>query len=388
MTRLGQAAYLGLAVLLATIAWQALNVTVLYQGHWSGLFWAGTVKAQPPELPPVYQHHDRGFDAQFYRLIAHRPFPRAADRPYFDDQRYRYGRPLVPWLAYALGAGQDHWIDTAYVAVIDLGIAISVVLLWWLTPALPRYHALIAGMLLPSTIGAADRMMPDVYLVLFVLAALVADRFTHRRVACLWICCLLAGLTKEYGVLLAAGLCLHALMRARWLKTALLAASQLPVLVWQVYLWAATPPSKIALSSIRGIRIPVLAQVVRLFEPRHPASLASWQLFWLQATDALSLILVTAMLLGFAVVALRTRHVPRASRYVLGAFSTFLLACTFLQDPYVYIRIVAVPIAGFAVWLLPRRPWATVMVLALLSSGMWFGAAIFRLLGGLPIGSL
>ncbi len=100
----------GLALLL-TAAWIAFQGAYVYDGAWRGLVRASSefslpeaLRADLPLLPV-----GRGYDGQFYRVIAHDPWPPFSLDPSMDAPSVRRQRIPVPALARVLAAGQAAW---------------------------------------------------------------------------------------------------------------------------------------------------------------------------------------------------------------------------------------------------------------------------------------
>jgi hypothetical protein len=227
-------------VLLAFL-WQLSLVHLVFGGNWTALFCAGDQFSRPPEIAE-YEYvfkNSAGYDGQFYQLIAHDPLlTRHYDR-FIDAPRLRCRRILIPGLAYVLGAGQDVWIDWAYLVVCWLAIGIGTFCLAELAAAdgRSRFWGLLF-LVTPATLIAIERMTVDIGITALCLAALLAARRQSWRL--LWITLAAASLCKETG-LIAIFAAVIWLMRQQKNRLALaIAASVLPALAWYAYVHSHT----------------------------------------------------------------------------------------------------------------------------------------------------
>jgi hypothetical protein len=218
------------------LVWQFLNVRYNHQGNWTALFLAGHNFPPPPNLAPgTYQVPGSGYDGQFYRYVAHDPLLRHGTQQYLDGPTQRYRRILVPALAFVLAAGQQPWIDGAYIAVIAIFVLAGA---YWLSRwcVLHRYHPAwgLAFLLVPATLISMDRMTVDVALTsLTVAAAYYWETESWPR---LYGVLVLACLTRETGILLVAGCCIFEFFHKRFARAVIWASSALPMLAWYLFL--------------------------------------------------------------------------------------------------------------------------------------------------------
>src|ERR1044072_1877409 len=111
---------------LLVFSWTVAWIHYVFGGNWTAVFYTGADLRVPPDLDAqTYRVPKVGYDGQFYRCLAHDPFLRKGYGSYVDSPRLRFGRILVPFLAWLLGAGQSRWIDGAYVAVRMLFLALG-----------------------------------------------------------------------------------------------------------------------------------------------------------------------------------------------------------------------------------------------------------------------
>ena len=250
--------YVGLAAVAVALGFQALTVRYNYGGDWTALFCVGDRFAQPPELTRPYRFRESwGYDGQSCRLIAHDPFLRRGFYRYLDNPRHRYSRILVPVIAWAVGLGQDRFVDTAYIATIAGWIFAGT---YWLALLSHRFgYSPTWGLLFvmaPATLVGIDRLTVDV-----ALAALCVAFVVLRPGSAGWLLALAAAaLCRETGFLLIAAGC-FSFLRERRLTTALItAATGLPALIWILWTRAHLPASH---TSWTGV-IPLAGYFTRL----------------------------------------------------------------------------------------------------------------------------
>lgn len=226
-----------------TLLWWALTVHYTFKGNWTALYCTGEKWSVPAELASenVYQFAgSTGFDGQFYHYIAHDPLLQRGLWKHIDAARLRYRRILAPGVAYLLAGGQDRYIDAAY-----LGVVLGFIFLgaWWLSRwGDVRFGQPAWGLgfaLAPAVLISIDRLTVD-----GVLAALCVGFVIYARGEGTWrlyAVLILAGLTRETGLLLALACSAAALVRREWLRAALLSAIMLPALAWYAYVQRHTP---------------------------------------------------------------------------------------------------------------------------------------------------
>jgi hypothetical protein len=219
--------------MLAAGCWQAATVHFNYGGNWTGLFCTGSLERIPPEFSAgTYVFPDsHGYDGQFYRYMAHDPWFQRGLWRYQDSPMLRSRRILLPALAWLLAAGQDRFIDAAYVILILLSVFAGS---YWLG----RYAVLhgrhpawgLAFLAVPATLISIDRLTVDV--ALLALCAGFAWYVKKGSLAGLCIVLALAGLTRETGFLLVAACVLCAMLRRQWRRALLFSATCAPALAW------------------------------------------------------------------------------------------------------------------------------------------------------------
>ena len=263
-------AALGLAAAAAVLTWQELTIRYHYQGNQTGLFCTGSKQRIPPQLRNgtyVFQN-SYGYDAQFYRYAAHDLFLKKGLAGFVDDARLRYGRILLPLIAWGAAGGQERLIDQTYQLTVTVFCGMGV---YWtcayltLAGCAPWWGLLF--ILLPATLASVDRMLVD-----GALCALFAGSLYYLRLGrfrAVYIITLLAPLVRETGFLLLAGVLLAALAERQWRRMLVFSTAATPALLWSWYVTAHTAPSQVY--GIFGR--PVFGLFVRLFTLRaDPAS--------------------------------------------------------------------------------------------------------------------
>jgi len=263
-------AALGLAAAAAVLTWQELTIRYHYQGNQTALFCTGSKQRIPPQFRNgtyVFQN-SYGYDAQFYRYAAHDLFLKKGLAGFVDDARLRYGRILLPLIAWGAAGGQERLIDKTYQLTVTVFCGLGV---YWtcayltLAGCAPWWGLLF--ILLPATLASVDRMLVD-----GALCALFAGSLYYLRLGrfrAVYIITLLAPLVRETGFLLLAGVLLAALAERQWRRMLVFSTAATPALLWSWYVTAQTAPSQVY--GIFGR--PVFGLFVRLFTLRaDPAS--------------------------------------------------------------------------------------------------------------------
>ena len=240
----------GAAAALLVLLAQGSTVHLNYGGDWTALFVTGSDRQLPAHVPAPYRRAGtRGYDGQFYRVLAYDPLLERTAPDVFDAPRLRGRRILVPALARLLALGSDRWTDPAYIAVILLFVGLGV---GW-TAAYARSVGFpaawgLAFLLLPATPVSAERLTVDVALA--ALCAGLAWSLRHERfgLACLFAA--LAPLVRETGLVLPAALALWNLSGKHWRNAVLAACAALPFLAWAVHVEMSLPSDGVRFTSI------------------------------------------------------------------------------------------------------------------------------------------
>jgi hypothetical protein len=255
-----------LAAAALALAWQALTVRYCYGGNWTGLFCVGALFKPPPAAlagENLYKFpNSYGYDGQLYHYMAHDPFLLRGFQSSLDSPRFRYRRMLMPAAAWLLAAGQDRFVDAAYVVVGLLAVFLGA---WWVALLAREYGRNpawgLAFLLLPAVTVSLDRMTVD-----GALAAVVAGvaYFLRRgRWGAVVLLCAAAGLVRESGCLLAAGIVVWLLSRREFRRAGLVACSLLPTAAWYLYISSRTVAEPVDLLS----PIPFVGLVQRVLTP-------------------------------------------------------------------------------------------------------------------------
>ena len=228
---------------LAVFAWQALVVHYNYSGNWTGLYCIGDRFPQPPGFPErLWLFHDTfGYDGQWYHLIAHDPWQKRGLDRFIDSPRMRYHRILLPGLAWVLAAGQDRYIDAAYLALVLLSVFLGS--LWLVRYA--EMHGLtpwigLAFLLAPAVLVAVDRLVSD-----GVVACLCVGFVLFLQAAPGWplyLVLLAAPLVRDTGLVLLAGYVGSLLLERQFRRAAVFATAALPAMVWVTMVSTRTAP--------------------------------------------------------------------------------------------------------------------------------------------------
>ncbi len=226
---------------LLVFAWTAARIHYACGGNWTAVFCTGTTFRVPPDLAAgTYRFPGAGYDGQFYRYLAHDPSFEKGYSRYVDAPQLRFRRVLVPLAAWLAGFGQRRWIDGAYIAVELLFLALGVY--WCARLLVRRGRSPFWGLLfviVPATVASSDRMLVDGPLTAFFAGFwLYCEEERWSRV---WVLAMLAALTRETGLLLAAALVTDRLLHRDWRRAAWFASSGIPAVAWYAWLAARLP---------------------------------------------------------------------------------------------------------------------------------------------------
>ena len=351
-------AALGLAAAAAVLTWQELTIRYHYQGNQTALFCTGSKQRIPPQLRNgtyVFQN-SYGYDAQFYRYAAHDLFLKKGLAGFVDDARLRYGRILLPLIAWGAAGGQERLIDKTYQLTVTVFCGLGV---YWtcayLTLAGCSAWWALLFILLPATLASVDRMLVD-----GALCALFAGYLYYLRLGrfrAVYIITLLAPLVRETGFLLLAGVLLAALAERQWRRMLVFSTAATPALLWSWYVTAHTAPSQVY--GIFGR--PVFGLFVRLFTLRaDPASG-----FVRPVILTVDFLAMAGFILCLAMAAkwIWSRKEERlaASSITVGCFVLLglLLGSPFqLLDAYGYARPISPVLLWVALQSVVRKTWA------------------------------
>jgi hypothetical protein len=359
-------AYALLAVTLGW-CWQATLVYSLYGGNWTGLFYQGT----QPKLPDdaVFAHtyvfpDDLGYDGEYYRIVAHDPLFTRGWYRYIDFPSMRYRRILVPALAWLLAFGQQRYIDGAYFAVILLFLFLGV---YWLG----RYAALfgrnpawgLAFLLAPATLSGLERATIDIALGAVTIGFALYLRNRSRPLLLLMVL-VMAGVSRETGLLLIFACVGAALARKDRYQFLKYSATVLPALAWYGYVWL-----RVGSGRNPDLSAPLAALWKNIFH--HDTSYIKHGLIIIQLTYYLA---VLGVLLAFVLVIL---HISAYAKSPEGlALLGFTLLAIFVEPPgmfgqvYAFGRLLTPLLVLLGLEYFSTGDWRTIVPLCMVSPGM------------------
>jgi hypothetical protein len=218
-------------------AWQALTVHYNRGGKWSALFLTGSRFPVPPALATenLYVFPDSaGYDGQMYHYVAHDPLLRNGFGKYIDSAQLRYRRILLPAFAFLLAGGRQAAIDGCFIACNLLFLFFGA---WWLS----RYFVLsglspawsILFVATPAAVTSLDRLTVDLSLTALAMGFAYLAKIESRWR--LYAVLVLAGLSRETGLVLIAAYCASQLARHRFLQAMLYSTAGLPTALWYLY---------------------------------------------------------------------------------------------------------------------------------------------------------
>jgi hypothetical protein len=218
-------------------AWQALTVHYNRDGNWTALFLTGSRFPVPPALATenLYVFPDSaGYDGQMYHYVAHDPLLRHGLQTFVDSARLRYRRILLPASAFLMAGGRQTAIDGCFIASNLLFLFFGA---WWvaryfeLSGLSPMWAILFA--LTPSAVTSLDRLTVDLSLTALAMGFAYYAKIESRRG--LYTVLVLAGLSRETGLILIAAYCLSRFAQRRFLQAFLFATAGLPTVLWYAY---------------------------------------------------------------------------------------------------------------------------------------------------------
>ena len=226
--------------------WQFATVNYNYSGNWTALFRTTEGRPQPPQIAEKLYTFSPGssFDGQFYHYIAHDPLFRRGMARYVDLPRLRYGRILVPALAYLSAMGQDRGIDIAYFAMLLLSVFIGT---YWLCELAGELNVHPAwGMcfaLIPSVIMSANLATIDAPLT--ALCVGFALHLRRNTTLALYAILALAPLVRESGMLLIIGYLIALAVRRDYFRAAIASSAAIPCIAWSIFVMYNTRPDRL-----------------------------------------------------------------------------------------------------------------------------------------------
>ena len=355
--------HVALLCTLAAFAWQWLLVTGYFQGHWSGLFLAGSQFPLPPSVQEERTFvwpNSPGYDGQFYHMIAHDPLDLHGTDRFIDAPHVRYSRILLPGLSYVLGFSR--WVDGAYfgleLASVFLGVVFLAALardagrsVWW-GAAFP---------ILPPVFMSLERGLVDLPLCALTVAALWSAQRNNSR-AC-WLALAASGLVRDMGLVACAAFALVAVRRGRPKSAAAWALATAPALAWNAYVMLFIPrgtPAPVSLS------YPLYAVVQALGHfTEYP--FGSTITAVLHVSDRLA---VVGILLAFALgawIGIRGTNRVTAVALTFAVFGLIAASSPVMEysDPYSYCRQNGPLLLALLIAAIQSGRWALLLPLAL-----------------------
>ncbi len=234
-----------LACVVLGFGWEFSTVNSNYDGNWTSLFCTGSAFPPPPALAAerIYLFpRSTGYDGQFYHYVAHDPLYRTEIGRAIPDPAIRYGRILLPALAWLAALGNQHWIDRAYIAcnLFFLGLG-AWLLARWLVWRKANPALAILYVLAPAALIALDRLTVDLAFTSLCLAFLLYVR--EKDDAKLYVTLVLAALCRDTGAVLVAACTLDQWIAHRFRRGLCFATAILPAVAWSIYVRLHMPPS-------------------------------------------------------------------------------------------------------------------------------------------------
>src|SRR5215831_17517299 len=185
------------AVLTVVAGWQAATVYANDGGDWSALFYTGDFMRLPADVAAEQPYRfpaSPGYDGAFYHMLAHAPSMPGDTRASIDNPPLRWRRILVPFLAFAAALRDRERIDSAYIAVVDMFVALgtAALVLFLSREGIGTAWSLLF-LVVPAVLVSLDRMTVDAALAALVVVFAVAEG------PILWFAAALAPLVRETG---------------------------------------------------------------------------------------------------------------------------------------------------------------------------------------------
>jgi hypothetical protein len=218
-------------------SWQALTVHYNRDGNWSALFLTGSRFPVPPALASenLYVFPDSaGYDGQMYHYAAHDPLLRHGLGKFIDSPRLRYRRILLPAMAFLLAGGRQGAIDACFIASNLLFLFLGA---WWVARYFvfsglsPRWSILFVT--IPAAVTSLDRLTVDLTMTALAMGFAYYAKIESRWK--LYAVLVLAGLSRETGLVLIAAYCLYVLAQRRLAQAVLFSTAIVPTALWYLY---------------------------------------------------------------------------------------------------------------------------------------------------------
>jgi hypothetical protein len=169
-----------------------------------------------------------------YHYAAHDPLLRHGLAKFVDSPRLRYRRILLPAMAFLLAGGRQGAIDACFIASNLLFLFLGA---WWVA----RYFVLsglspawsILFVTIPAAVTSLDRLTVDLTMTALAMGFAYYAKIDSRWK--LYAVLVLAGLSRETGLVLIAAYCLSQLAQRRLARAVLFGTSVLPTALWYLY---------------------------------------------------------------------------------------------------------------------------------------------------------
>jgi len=167
------------AALVVVVGWQAATVYANDGGDWSALFYTGDFMRLPADVAAEQPYRfpaSPGYDGAFYHMLAHAPSMPGDTRASIDNPPLRWRRILVPFLAFAAALRDRERIDSAYIAVVDMFVALgtAALVLFLSREGIGTAWSLLF-LVVPAVLVSLDRMTVDAALAALVVVFAVAE---------------------------------------------------------------------------------------------------------------------------------------------------------------------------------------------------------------------
>lgn len=308
-----------------------------------------------------------GYDGQFVYFIAR---DGAASTPYLDGPTLRYQRIFYPMLARALALGSPALVPYTLLLVNIAAYSASAGMMAYLLrrSGANGHWALIftfwVGCLFALRFGLTE-------LLCFALALGAVPAYTQQRYRWTLFLLILSTLTKELGLVIAAGIAFHAFFNGRrhW-GILIFAAPLLAFLAWWGVMWAwfGTLPTRYPAG--RFSPIPLYG----LFTEESPLEFLML-LIWLAVPCVVVLLLALRSLWKSRSVSLGT------ALGLAGAGFVLIMPAVSWQDPVAAYRVGMSLVIGGVLFVGERHPrqlkwlavlWMPSLLVAALIPGLWF----------------
>jgi len=347
------------AVALAAL-WLGADVQLADSGHLNGLFYTGSQVPLPPGsiADHTWRVRDaKGYDGQFYHLIAHDPLNRRSYLRFVDSARYRWRRIAIPALAFALGAGHEEAVDIAWVLIELLFVFLGARWLALYAESLGQPPLIgLAFLAVPGVAISLDRMLVDLPLVALTIGVFWFEKRNSR--AALYTALAFAPLVRETGLLLIAAWCVCSFLRRDRRAVVAGLACTLPAAAWFLYVAIKTSPDPeplvnlIPLAGLVEWTVHALREPVASWGPRANALLESFALIGIWLAVALS-----ARVLWKARTAIREIPFPDMTAVVFALFAAMIGYQDIWATAYGLGRTLSPFLVALAVIALRERAW-------------------------------